>query len=139
MIRSLLNFTGTWISISRGAFKFWNFQNGHYFKIATNIKIKKIVKNSKMKRFPRKWIFTGSKTCCTIWWIQNGRHSKPMMEVNSQHHNLLGNQISSKSEDFCILVAILDSKWSPYGLKRCIQVLEFSKWPLFQNGRQYKD
>ena len=21
-----------------------------------------------MKRFQRKWIFTGSKTCCTIWW-----------------------------------------------------------------------
>ena len=67
MIRSLLNFTGTWISISRGAFKFWNFQNGHYFKMATNIKIKKIAKNSKMKRFQWKWIFTGSKTCCTIW------------------------------------------------------------------------
>jgi hypothetical protein len=49
MIRSLLNFTGRWISISRGAFKFWNFQNGHHFKMATNIKIKKIVKISKMK------------------------------------------------------------------------------------------
>jgi hypothetical protein len=30
-----------------------------------------------------------------------------------QHPNLLGNQISPKSEDFCILVAILDSKWPP--------------------------
>jgi hypothetical protein len=30
----------------------------------------------------------------------------------SNHHNLLGNQISSQSEDFCILAAILDySKW----------------------------
>jgi hypothetical protein len=29
-------------------------------------KFKKIVKNSKMKRFQWKWIFTGSKTCCTI-------------------------------------------------------------------------
>jgi hypothetical protein len=67
MIRSLLNFTGRWISISRGAFKSWNFQNGRHFKKATNIKIKKIVKNSKMKRFQWKWIFTGSKTCCTIW------------------------------------------------------------------------
>jgi hypothetical protein len=28
-----------------------------------NIKIK----NSKMSRFQWKWIFTGSKTCCTIW------------------------------------------------------------------------
>jgi hypothetical protein len=34
--------------------------------MAANIKIKKIVKNSKMKRFQWKWIFTGSKTCCTI-------------------------------------------------------------------------
>jgi hypothetical protein len=36
------------------------------FKMAANIEIKKIVKNSKMKRFQWKWIFTGSKTCCTI-------------------------------------------------------------------------
>ena len=28
------------------------------------------------------------------FWIQNGRHSKPTMNINSQHHNLLGNQIS---------------------------------------------
>jgi hypothetical protein len=47
------------------------------------------------------------------FWIQNGHHSKPTMDINSQHHNLLGNQISSKSEDFCILAAILDSKWQP--------------------------
>jgi hypothetical protein len=45
------------------------FQNGHHFKMAANanIKIKQIVKNSKMKRFQWKWIFTGGKTCCTIW------------------------------------------------------------------------
>jgi hypothetical protein len=35
------------------------------------------------------------------FWIQNGHHSKPTMDINSQHHNLLGNQISPKSEDFC--------------------------------------
>jgi hypothetical protein len=29
------------------------------------------------------------------------------MAINSQHHNILGNQISPKSEDFCILAAIL--------------------------------
>ena len=28
MIQSLLNFTGRWIPISRGAFRSWNFQNG---------------------------------------------------------------------------------------------------------------
>jgi hypothetical protein len=30
------------------------------------------------------------------------------MDINSQHHNLLGSQISSKPEDFCILAAIFD-------------------------------
>jgi hypothetical protein len=40
------------------------------------------------------------------FWIQNGHHSKPAMDINSQHHNLLGNQISSQSEAFCILAAI---------------------------------
>ena len=39
MIRSLLNFTGRWIPISRGAFRTWNFQNGRHFKMAANIKI----------------------------------------------------------------------------------------------------
>ena len=34
------------------------------------------------------------------FWIQNGRNSKPTMDINSQHHNLLGNQISPKSEIF---------------------------------------
>jgi hypothetical protein len=35
------------------------------------------------------------------------------MDINSQHRNLLGNQISPKSEDFCILAAIFGSKWPP--------------------------
>jgi hypothetical protein len=38
------------------------------FKMAAYIKIKKIVKNSKINRFQWKWIFTGSKTCCITWW-----------------------------------------------------------------------
>ena len=33
------------------------------------------------------------------------------MDINSQHHNLLGNQISPKSENVCILAAICGSKW----------------------------
>jgi hypothetical protein len=46
-----------------------------------------------------------------FWWPfwiqnQNGRHSKPTMNINLQHHNLLRNQISPKSEDFCI--------WRPF-------------------------
>ena len=40
------------------------------------------------------------------FWIQNGRHSKPTININSQDHNLLGIQISPKSEDFCI--------WRPF-------------------------
>ena len=40
------------------------------------------------------------------FWIQNGHHSKLTMDINLQHHNLLGNQISPKSEDFCI--------WRPF-------------------------
>ena len=40
------------------------------------------------------------------FWSQNGHHSKPTMDINSQHQNLLGNQISPKSEDFCI--------WRPF-------------------------
>jgi hypothetical protein len=36
------------------------------------------------------------------FWIQNGRHSKPTMNINLHHCNLLGNQISPKTEDFCI-------------------------------------
>jgi hypothetical protein len=35
------------------------------------------------------------------------------MDINSQHQNLLGNQISPKLEDFCILATFLDSKWTP--------------------------
>jgi hypothetical protein len=38
--------------------------------------------------------------------IQNDHHSKPTMNINSQHHNLLGNQISPKSEDLFI--------WGPF-------------------------
>ena len=48
------------------------------------------------------------------FWIQIGRHSKPTMEINSQHHHLFGNQISLKSEDFCTLHHS-KPKWSPYG------------------------
>ena len=43
-----------------------------------------------------------------LWKISSNskHHSKPTMNLNSQHHNLLGNQISPKSEDFCI--------WRPF-------------------------
>jgi hypothetical protein len=73
------------------------------------ISIRNIIIYLKTKFRPNRRIFV-------FWrpfWIQNGRHSKPTMDIKSQHHNLLGNQISSKSEDLCILAAILDSKWPP--------------------------
>jgi hypothetical protein len=43
-----------------------------------------------------------------FWEVSSNskHHSKPTMNINSQHHNLLGNQISPKSEDFCI--------WRPF-------------------------
>ena len=53
--------------------------------------------------------FLSLKIMCThirqnFWKVSSNSeyHSKPTMKVNSQHHNLLGNQISPKSEDFYI-------------------------------------
>jgi hypothetical protein len=53
--------------------------------------------------------FQSPKIMCThvrqnVWKVSSysEHHSKPTMNINSQHHNLLGNQISPKSEDFCI-------------------------------------
>jgi hypothetical protein len=34
------------------------------------------------------------------FWIQNGLHSKLTMDINSQHYNLLGNQISPTTISF---------------------------------------
>ena len=61
------NFTGMLSTMSRCADYFRFFKNGRHIKIAANIKVNKIVKNSTMKRFQWKWIFTGSRICCTIW------------------------------------------------------------------------
>jgi hypothetical protein len=43
-----------------------------------------------------------------FWKVSSNskHHSKPTMNINSQHHNLLGNLISPKSEEFCI--------WQPF-------------------------
>ena len=53
--------------------------------------------------------FLSLKMMCThvrqnFWKVSSysKHHSKPTMNINSQHHNLPGNQISPKSEDFCI-------------------------------------
>ena len=57
--------------------------------------------------------FLSLKMMCTyvrqnFWKVSSNseHHSKPTMIINSQHHNLLGSQISPKSEDFCI--------WRPF-------------------------
>ena len=57
--------------------------------------------------------FLSLKIMCThvrqnFWKVSSNseHHSKPTMDINLQHHNLLGNQISPKSEDFCI--------WRPF-------------------------
>jgi hypothetical protein len=42
-----------------------------------------------------------------IWFPSRSRHSKPTMNINSQHHNLLGNQISPESGGFLYSAAIL--------------------------------
>ena len=43
-----------------------------------------------------------------FWKVSSNseHHNKQTMNINSQHLNLLGNQISAKSEDFCI--------WQPF-------------------------
>ena len=68
------------------------------------ISIRNIIIYLEAKFRPNRRIFV-------FWRPLNGHHSKPTIDINSQHHNLLGIQISSKLEDFYILAAILDSKW----------------------------
>ena len=75
--------------------------------------------------------FLSLKIMCThvrqnFWKISSNseHHSKPTMNINSQHHNLHGNQISPKSEDFCI--------WQPsYTLvtMATVAILNFFKPP----------
>jgi hypothetical protein len=48
---------------------------------------------------PKPWISTWKPNFAQIGgFFYFGGHSKPTMDINSQHHNLLGNQISPKSE-----------------------------------------
>ena len=69
-----------------------HWQNGHHSKRL--ISIRNIILYLEIKFLPNRRIFV-------FWWpfwIQNGHHSNPTIDINSQHHNLLGNKISSKSE-----------------------------------------
>ena len=91
------------------------YYGGYSYKVDHNMAPKPWISISNIKIYletkfrPNRRIFV----FCRPFWIQNGHHSKPTMDINSQHQNLLGNQISPKSEDFCILSTILDSKWPP--------------------------
>jgi hypothetical protein len=40
------------------------------------------------------------------FWFKMAAIANQMMNINSQHHNLLGNQILPKSEDFGILIVV---------------------------------
>ena len=81
---------------------------GHFwFKMAAIanqrwISIRNIIIYLESKFRPNRRIFV-------FWrpvWIQNGHHRKPTMNINLQHHNLLGSQISPISDDFFI--------WRPF-------------------------
>jgi hypothetical protein len=51
------------------------------------------------------WFVQPPKSCHILGWIflQSGSYyGFQTIDINSQHQNLLGNQISPKSEDFCI-------------------------------------
>ena len=99
------NLLGNQISPQIGGFLYFCSHFG--FKMAA-------IANQRWISIPNIKIYLGTKfrpnrRIFVFWqpfWIQNGRHSKVTMNINSQHHNLLGNQISLKSEDFCI--------WRPF-------------------------
>jgi hypothetical protein len=47
------------------------------------------------------------------------------MDINSQHHNLLGNQISPKSGDFCIW------QWPPFWIFSTPKKKSATHWWIF--------
>ena len=97
---------------------FWKFQASKPFiHMPYNISIKLHPSTLNFSHFfvatPVILKFLSLKIMCTrvrqnFWKVSSNskHHSKPTMNINSQHHNLLGNQISPKSEDFCI--------WRPF-------------------------
>jgi hypothetical protein len=65
--------------------------------------------------------------------IQNGHHSKPTMDINSQHHNLLGNQISPKSGIF-----LLSGHFVPHGNSPHFYFFQPTKATTHYGGYSYK-
>ena len=94
---------------------FWNFQASKPFiHMPYNISIKLHPSTLNFSHFcvatPVILKFLSLKIMCThvrqnFWKFSSNseHHSKPTMNINSQHHNLLGNQISPKLEDFLTL------------------------------------
>jgi hypothetical protein len=78
--------------------------------------------------------FLSLKIMCThvrqnFWKVSSNseHHSKPTMNINSQHYNLLGNQMLPKSEDFCI--------WRPFcTLVTMARNIHRSVWQLLGGG-----
>jgi hypothetical protein len=114
----VLNWVFLWFPWQQQAF--WNFQASKPFIHMTyNISIKFHPIPSTLN-FSRFFVATAAilkflslKIMCThvrqnFWKISSNseHHSKPTMNINSEHHNLLEDQISPKSEDFYI--------WRPF-------------------------
>ena len=94
MIRSLLNFTGRWIIISRGALRSWNFQNGrcchgnreHMSKFWPHL-YRKLPKG-----FPQDLAYILNRVGRIFWQKKsraNGRHFQIGRQQNRQNFNVL--------------------------------------------------
>ena len=87
----------------------WSIINGSQFQKRWRISIRKCKIYLETKFCPiRRILYFGGHFGFNMAAIAN-----QTMDINLQHYNLLGSQILPKSEDFCILAAILDSKWPP--------------------------
>ena len=94
------NLVSNWILLLRIDIRhrFWNFQSGRQYKNLKNQN--KLLKNQKW-RLQWKYLFTGCKTCCSIWrpiWIHNGRLYTEILRVGQ---NLASNLILLLQIDIC--------------------------------------
>jgi hypothetical protein len=72
------------------------YYGGYSYKVDHNMAPKPWISIPKIKIY-LETKFCPNRRIFVFWWpfwIQNGRHSKSTMDINSQHHYLLGNQIS---------------------------------------------
>jgi hypothetical protein len=100
MIRSLINFTGKWIPISRGAFKSWNFQNGrrcHGNRERMSKYLTSLISET-AKGFPQDLAYILSRVGRIFWRKKsrtNGRHfeNAPDKIVKKYHCSLVSMKI----------------------------------------------